>query len=239
VEVLLEQGQDPVARRGHVQAEHVRPRHHHLPHERVLQLEHAVDHLALAAFDHALARADVHQGPELLLRHLGLAGLPLRPNQAQGEGSEAPEHVAKGCHQHRQPPHRPVDPRRESFRPLDGQGHGQDLAEHGQEEHHAADGDGEPDRTEEPLGDGGGQRGGADVGERDPHQQGHQQLVGLAEQRRQQARLFLMAFRELLEPGPPQGEIRGLRPGQQRRAQHEQDEPGDLGGKKARHRKCS
>src|SRR6266705_4564958 len=38
-----------------VETKHVRPRHHHRAHERVLELEHFVDHLALFALHHALA----------------------------------------------------------------------------------------------------------------------------------------------------------------------------------------
>jgi len=59
--------QDPVPGRRDVEAEHVGPRHHDGPHERVLELEDLVDHLALLALDDALALADVHEGPQLLL----------------------------------------------------------------------------------------------------------------------------------------------------------------------------
>src|SRR4029453_15386076 len=43
----------------------------------VLQFEDAMDHLALGALHHPLARADVHQRPQLLLADLGAAILPL------------------------------------------------------------------------------------------------------------------------------------------------------------------
>ena len=52
-------------------------------------------------------------------------------------------------------------------------------------------------------------------------------------------RLLLVALGELLEPRPPEGEVRGLGAGEERRAEQEHHEPGDLGGEEARHRKCS
>ena len=52
---------------------------------------------------------------------------------------------------------------------------------------------GRPCRAQQPLGDGGGQGGGADVDHGDAHQQGHQQLVRLlrSEQRVGLAALLL------------------------------------------------
>ena len=106
-------------------------RHHHLAHGGVLQLEHAVDHLALGPLHHPLAGPHVHQGAELVLGDLGLVRpASLGAHQAQGERGEGTEENA----------HRPstrdshvtgrFHPGSEARRVLDRQGHGKHLAEH-------------------------------------------------------------------------------------------------------------
>ena len=72
VQVLAQGGQDLLGGRVDVEAEHVGARHHDRAHQRVLQLEDLVDHLALLALDDALAGAHVDQRAQLLLGQLGL-----------------------------------------------------------------------------------------------------------------------------------------------------------------------
>jgi hypothetical protein len=228
VQVFPEQEQDLFARRRDVQAEHVGAGHHHLAHRGVLQLEHAVDHLALGPLHYPLARAHVHQGPQLILGDLGLVPATLGAHQPQGERGEAAEENAHGGDQARQPHHRPVHPGGEALGMLDGEGHGEHLAEHRQQEDHGDDGDGQARWTQQLLGDGGGEGGGADIDEGDAHQQGHQQLVRFPEEGGQGIGLGALLLGEPLEARAAQGEVGGLGAGEERRAEHEEDEEAEL-----------
>ena len=87
---------------------------------------------------------------------------------------------------------------------------------------------GRPDRAQQPLGDGGGEGGGADIDQGDAHQQRHQQLVRLAEQGGQWIGLGALLLREVLEPRAAQREVGRLGAGEQRRAEHERDEKAEL-----------
>ncbi len=228
VELLAQQRQDLSGRHGHVEAEHVGTRHHHLAHQGVLQLEHLVDHLALGALDHALARAHVHQRAELFLGDLGLPGLPLGAGQAERDRGERAESHPDRLEQDGEPRHRPVHPARESQRVLHRQGHRQHLAEHGEQEHHGPDGDGETLAAEELLGDGGGEGGSPDVHHRDADEERDQQLVGLGEQRRERPGRLALLLGQLLQPRPAQREVRGLRAGEQRGEQDQDPEDDQL-----------
>ena len=235
VELLAQQREEPGGLGGDVQAEHVGTGHHHLAHEGVLQLEHAMDHLALAALHHALPRPHVHQGAQLLLGDLGPPGLVLGAGQAKGDRGEGAEPGPDRLQQDREPRHRPVHPRREAQRVLDGQRHGQDLAEDGEQEHHARDRDGEALGAEDLLRDGRGERGGADVHHRDADQEGDQQLVGPGQERGQRTRRPALLLGELLEPRPTQREVRGLGAREQGGHQEQHPEPEQLRDEAAVH----
>jgi len=88
MQLLAQEGKDLGGRSRHVQAEHVRPRHHDLAHQRVLELEDLVDHLPLGAVHHALAGPHVHKRAQLGLRDLGFALLQRRSDGAQRHGGE-------------------------------------------------------------------------------------------------------------------------------------------------------
>ncbi len=72
--------------RGH--RDHVRPRHHHLAHDRVAQLDHRLDELALLGLDDVLLDGEVRDGEELLLRRVRTALEPLAGQQRVGEADE-------------------------------------------------------------------------------------------------------------------------------------------------------
>jgi hypothetical protein len=207
VQVLAEQSQDLVGRGAHVEAEHVGARHHHLAHDGVLELEHLVDHLALGAVDHALARADVHQRAQLLLADLGLARRPLRARDPQGQGGEPAERPANRRNDRREPCHRPAHPRREDSRVLDRDGHGEHFPEDAEQKRHAPDGDGEPGASEKLARDGRGKRGGGDVHHGDSHEERDEQLVRLLEKRSQGIVLRPLLLGQLLEAGSAEGEV--------------------------------
>ncbi len=228
VELLAQLGEDELGLGGDVEAEHVRARHHDLPDQGVFELEHAMDHLALAALHHALARSHVDQRPQLLFRDLGPARLALGADHAEGDRGQGAQPGSDGPQQDREPRHRPVDPRRIVQRVLDRQGHRQHLAEHGEQEDHARDGDAEASGAEDLLGDRGGQRGGPDVDHRDADQQGHQQLVGLGQQRGQRSRMLALLLGQLPEPRAAQREVCGFRAGEHRREQEQHAEPDEL-----------
>jgi hypothetical protein len=194
-----------------------------------------VDHLALAALDHALPRAHVHQGAQLLFRDLGPPRLVLGAGQAQRDGGEGAQPDPDRLQKNREPRHRPVHPGREPKRMLDRQRHRQDLAEDGEQEHHARDGDRQALGAEDLLRDGRGERGGADVHHRDADQEGHEQLVRLGEERGERARRLALLLGELLEPGAAQREVRGLGAREQGGEEQQDAEPDQLRNEPAIH----
>ena len=226
--MLAQEVEDIEGGSGDVEAEHVGPRNHDLAHQRVLELEHLVDHLALRAVHHALARAHVDQGSQLLLRDLRLAPLPLRAHEAQGHGGQRAQDAAHRPEEGGQPRYGSAHPRRVALGMLYGQGHGQHLAEDEEEHGHGPDGDGETERAEEGGGDGGGDGGGADIGEGDADEDGDEELVRLREQRLQRALIGILPLGQTLEAGPPQREVGRLRPREERGDEDEGEEAQEL-----------
>ena len=228
VEVLAQEGQDVRGRGGEVQTEHVRPRHHDLAHQPVLELEDLVDHLALGAVHDALAGPHVDEGAQLLLGDLRLPLLPLRPDHAQGERGQPAEEDTKGPHEDGEPPHGAIDPRGIALRVLHGQGHGQHLAEDDEKHGHGADGDGQAHGAEHLGRDGGGKGGRRDLHEGRPHEKRDEKVVGALEQRLERAVPRAALFGQPLEPRPSQGEVGGLRTRQQRGDEEERDQAQQL-----------
>jgi len=205
-----------------VEAEHVGPRHHDRADERVLELEDLVDHFALFALHDAFLGAHVHQRAQLFLGQLGV-GLALAPDEMHRERGQGPEGGAHGLEDDAEPGHRPAGQRQELLGVLDGEGHGQDLAEGGQDQDHADDLDQEAvAHAEDVLGQRRRQGGGADVDDRDADEERYEQVVGPLDQRRTG---LARAPGELAQPGATQREVGRLRAGQNCRCR-DQDRQG-------------
>ena len=78
-----------------VDRDHVGPRHHHLAHDRVAELEDRVDELALLGLDRRLLRGDVGHREDLLLGDERPAAQPLAREHDVGEPDEAAREEAQ------------------------------------------------------------------------------------------------------------------------------------------------
>ena len=232
--MLAERGKDLVHGRLDVEAEHVRARHHHRAHERVLQLEDLVDHLPLLALDDPLAGAHVHERPQLLLRQLGSLP-PLVAGEAHGERGQAAEEQAHGRQRGPEPAHRPVDEGQEALGVLHRERHRQDLAEGREDQDGPEDLHDEPEPAAEHLvGDVGGERRGADVDQRDRHEQRDEQVVRAVDQLLGR-RVAGLALRDTPEPRASEREVRRLRAREHRRAHDQRREDEQAGEDAVRH----
>jgi hypothetical protein len=235
VQLVSQEGKDLGGRSRHVQAEHVRPRHHDLAHQRVLELEDLVDHLALGAVHHALAGAHVHECAQLGLRDLGFALPPLRSDKAQRHGGEPVQYGAHRPEQHRQPGDWLADPAGVSLRVLYGERHRQYLPEDHEQHRHRADGDGQARGTEELLRHRRGESRGGDVDERDADQERDEKLVRTREERHERALRGTPLLGQPLQPRAPEREIGRLGAGEKRGEEHESNQARELEAGQAIH----
>ena len=219
VQLLAQRGQDLRHRRLDVQAEHVRPGHHDRADQRVLELEDLVDHLALFALHHALARAHVDQRAQLFLAERRLR-LRAAPQQTHGQRGQAGQHATDRREQPLQPSHRPLDDGEEALGIFHRERHRQHLAEGRQQDDHRDQLDEQaPARPEQRVRGVRGQRRGADVDERDADEQRDEQVVRARHDRRQGALGPLGG--DTAQPRAPEREVRGFGPREQTRGDDE------------------
>ena len=195
-----------------------------------------MDHLSLAALDHALAGAHIDEGPQLFLAEHRLFGAPSAHDLHHQRGQPRQRGPSR-CQDHTEPGHRPPGDSEELLRVLDGQSHRQDFTEGREHEdqhddlHEQAEG-----RTEDTVGDRRGQRGGADIDHGDADEQGDEQLVRALDERLWRAHRLVFVLRgDVLEPGAAQREVGGFGAREDRGADDQRAQREELQAEPLRH----